>query len=131
MTTTSGVAIDEARRAAIVLARAFDLGRIVLVDGECRRARDGARDAFTPVFNVLRQPNPNNLVRAELYRDDLRNLIPRLKATMDHPVDVSESRLGPVVSVGARLRRLGRRIDTAVARAAARRAAERLDDAGR
>lgn len=32
MTTTSGVAIDEARRAAIVLARAFDLGRIVLVD---------------------------------------------------------------------------------------------------
>jgi hypothetical protein len=74
-------AIGEARRAAIVLARAFDLGRIVLVDGECRRARDGTRDAFTPVFNVLRQQNSNNLVRAELYRDDLRNLIPRLKAT--------------------------------------------------
>jgi hypothetical protein len=29
-----GVAIGEARRPAIVLARAFDLGRIVLVDGE-------------------------------------------------------------------------------------------------
>jgi hypothetical protein len=69
--------------------------------------------------------------RAELYRDDLRNLIPRLKATVDHLVDVSESRLGPVVSVGTRLRRLGRRIDTALAPAAARRAAERLDDAGR
>jgi hypothetical protein len=83
--------------------RAFNLGRIMIVDEKCRLAAEKAGAAVATVIATLERPNPQNLVLAELFDKDVSNAVPELRSTVDKLVAVAASRLGPVRSVLAPL----------------------------
>jgi hypothetical protein len=115
-----GPPINDARRAASDLVRALGLGRIVVVDPQCRQALDSANEEMSAVKAFLGQPNPKTFVHAPFYKRHLGAIVNNLEASVAHLVDVSESRLGPVVSLETRLRRFQQRLSLSVAQAAAR-----------
>jgi hypothetical protein len=119
-TNRIGPPMNDVRRAASDLVGALDLGRIVVVEPECRKALDAANEAMSPVKRFLGQPNPETFVHLPFYKDHLAGIILNLEARVDHLVDASEYRLGPVVSLGTRLQHVVHRIDAAAGRAAVR-----------
>jgi hypothetical protein len=115
-----GPPMNDVRRAASALIGALNLGRIVVVDPQCRQALDAANEAMSDVKKFLGQPNPETFVHAQFYRKHLAAIIFNVEDSVDHLVDASESRLGPVVSLETRLGRVVRRIDGGAGRAAVR-----------
>lgn len=102
--------MNDARSAADDLLRALELARIVVADPRCRRARDEVNSALEAVSEVLARGNPRNFVEAALYGDDMRPTLVALDHAVTDLVDVSEDRLGLVVTLGTLLRRRWDRI---------------------
>jgi hypothetical protein len=102
--------MNAARSAADNLLRALELARIVVVDPQCRQARDEVTSAVDAVGNLLARGNPRNFVDVELYLVDIDSALTALDDSVKHLVDVSEDRLGLVVTFGTRIRRLRDRI---------------------
>ena len=102
--------MNNARSAADNLLRALELARIVVVDPQCRQARDEVSSSHQAVSDLLERGNPSNFIIVELYAADMKEALTALDDSVTHLVDVSEERLGLVVTFGTRLRRAWDRI---------------------
>jgi hypothetical protein len=100
-----------ARHAATELVRTLELARVVIVDPHCSQARYEVDRALDPVADVLGHPDPRNTAEAAKYAVLLQWRLRDLDASVEHLVNVSVFRLGPVIPWGVKLRRIGQRID--------------------
>jgi hypothetical protein len=96
--------IAEARRAGTKFVSALELARIVIVDPHCSHARYEVDRALDPVAEVLGRPDPRNFGEAAQYAIHLQWRLRGLDERVEHLVNVSASRLGPVIPWRVKLR---------------------------
>lgn len=103
--------IAEARYAGTKFVSALEVARIVIVEPHCSQARYEVDRALDPVADVLGRPDPRNFTDAMKYAIHLQWQLRALDASVEHLVNVSAYRLGPVIPWGVKRRRIGQRID--------------------